>query len=236
MKTRIHKIFRHALLVDSGHLVRLSEFVSAAYTKVEFEARCSDGSQLLSNAIADITGFENPPSRKIESLTISGATDVDNSFRVEIATSFRTTATVTVWSNDDGKAVANVHELQRRISDMKPPYSVLARINLLFGTMSLWGLSSVLYTLAKMLGRAPWAQASSNMPAVEHFNAAVAITAMVVAPLYALDKLREWLFPLLFFHIGRQQENMELRKKWRWVVLSSLILGPVVKAIIDRVR
>lgn len=237
MKTTIEKTIKHSLILDESDVTSLFSFLTAQYPHVDIFFVCNDGSEITTNVIDDVVNFENANFRRIESLSMvadSGKSYGSEYARLRIRGTWRgdQSATVSVKSETDSKAIYISQEIPKLLSGMKAGYDIFARLSLitLVGTaFILWGLFR---WLSLMLGlRKPMLNAPTDFSAVEIFNI-VAWSFLVFALIVVgLEFVRMRLFPLVFFLIGKQRKKMEALNKWRWGVLATMLFGIVSSLI-----
>jgi hypothetical protein len=229
MKTNISKPISHSLLIDSDDVFSLYSYIVSKYKGVEITGNCNDGSQLETNDIQDLLQFENLNHRKIVSISFYARNDTNEyheKFALSIKDSTFSSAELDLSSNNDEKALIISQEIQKRLAGMKPAYDWIARVPLpvallVFGFVVISFIGTGIFLGVIHLVNA---EKAFGVGDTISFMFSLAIYIVVVLP---LEKLRKFLFPKVFFLIGKQKKTMETIHFWR-----NLIFGTVIGAIL----
>lgn len=226
MKTRIRRDVRHAIVLRPRDLTSLWSVLSAAYPKCDIVAHCVDGSILETANLEELLAFDNPSYRRIESLTVQGNASYEEKASVEFdeRASFvigSSTSSLTISSSDDKKALHIASEVMNRVHDARPTYSVFTHIKLSWALLCgfvAYGLTQAAWRIAT--GRPASAPISSLTIDILNFVLLIYIALFILA--WPINRIQQWLFPRLFFALGRQAEELARREKWRSIVFVSL--------------
>jgi hypothetical protein len=234
METRIYRSVKHALLVRREDVEGLASFIRQQYARLEFSAHCTDGSTLTTELPNDLLDFENRSDRRIDELRLAfRRDDIAERGDIEFSDEGSRRSRWTVWSNDDGFAQQIATELGKRIRATRPWYSWLSRTRptiVFIAWLVLLGSALTWYDLIKT-GR--FASMDHKTPdSGEMWSVLVPILAVLGLCLLVIEKSWSWLFPKLWFLIGRQAREFEKRERVRrWVfggVLGAILIGLLV--------
>lgn len=230
MKTTITKNITHSILADTNDIKSIFDFISSKYTSVNITGICNDGSQLETQDIQDLLSFENLNYRKIEAISYSAFGDnVNDRFLLVIQDNKYNTAELLITSDNDEQAVYNTQEIIKRLSDVKANYDWIARVPVLVAVMSFLMLIWFIWQTSVSTGLISSEQAYTSVSASEYVNRSVFLAIVLFGATYPLEKLKKYLFPKVFFLIGKQKKTMETVHKVRTfifvTVLLSLLLG-----------
>lgn len=232
VKTKISCNPKHSLLVEKDDMHFLFNLVEQRYKNLEVTAKCIDGSSLESSNIADITSFENPDYRRITSISIRARTALTERFTCDISIDrTSSTAYIDIESESDKDAFYLKQEVLNRFSGMKPWYDPLTRISITELVFALWVFIGLFHTIRRAFGLIPRSPALSQISTIETLNFIVLIAITVLAITRSLDWIQKYLFPKVFFLIGKQTKRMERIKKWRSFIFSSSIFAIITGVI-----
>lgn len=224
MKTTIPKNITHSILAESDEIKSIYDFLASKYKSVEITGFCNDGSQLETKDIQDLLSFENLNYRKIEAISFSAIGD-DERFRLAI----KDNTELHLSSNNDERAVYIAEEIIKRLLDMKLSYDWISRVPVLVAAISLLMIVWFLWQIAIYTGVISSAQAYTSTGVSEYINRSVFMAIVILGITYPFEKLKKYLFPKVFFLIGKQKKAMETIQKVRTfifvTVLLSLLLG-----------
>ena len=236
MKVSMHKSISHAILVESSDLQGLCQYLLQKYKRVEIAARCSDGSKRETEDISDILSYGNQDYHKIVMLAVTGINDQDDKAEIAIFTNRRfTSAEFDVVSRDDEKPVLVSTEILSRLKDMRPTYHLLVDVQ------SERTVATVCATLATMIGivflAGLWgASVSVDLELVSRNLFWFSLLAVsCVAFLRLGDSVVTYLFPLVFFDIGRQAQKMKRIEWFRNVLFIVIALGILIGLIANAI-
>ena len=227
MKTHLTRDVNHALLVEPAELERLVNFLTKEYARLTLKARCRDGSTLDTETLSEIVDFDNLNYRSIERLTITCSCEPGELLILELG-SLRTTAEVSVHSADDRKALHVADQTVKLLKEMRPSYNLVTRINLIvctFGLLLLMVAYGFYLSLAEVLGWRPLSPTADNGAVARAQNIAVLVSASLLGIAYALERAKIWLFPRLFFLIGKQVREFNRRQTFQRFILGTIVFG-----------
>ena len=234
METRIYRSAKHALLVSREDIEGLANFLGQRYQRLEFSAHCTDGSTLTTTTANELLDFENRSDRRIDEIKLEfRQNDIAERGDIDFSDQAFRLCRWTVWSNDDGLAQQIAGELGQRVRASRPWYSwiTLARPAIVFvGLVVLFGAALTWHDLLK----------TGHLPSMERktpdfgdvFSLLIPILIVLGACLFFAEKVWSWMFPKLWFLIGRQKREFEKRERVRrWLfggVIGAIMIGLVV--------
>lgn len=235
MKVEFSKTIYHSLLIQEEELRSLCSFVSSRFEEITITAACVDGSRLETPDIEEILRFENPKFRRIKSVGIEGRSGVDEHISLDLYSDRFSTAEIFLTCESDDRAVYISREILNRLAEMKPAYNLLARVHVSTVLLILWGSATFWYTTLLVLGLS--SASGPKYSAAQEVNISILLAIVFMAVTYPFDKLQRYLFPKVFFLLGKQKQAMETIKQWRsfifYGLLLSIITGVVSSLIVN---
>ena len=237
MKTKINTKIKHSLIVDKDGLRTIQKFISKQYKHTEFTANCVDGSILETDNIEEIIDFGNPNYRRITEIVFEAQNDSSNwssseeiTLKIESQSGWSkifpdTSISLDVRSESDEKAVFIVKEIRDLLKEMKPGYDLFAQTSIWMVFGLIWVIFCVIITAAQFMGFISFNRDTVSLSSVVSLNVSLAVV------LGLLDYVRASLFPMIFFHIGRQKRKMERIKFWRKLVFGSIGLALLISIL-----
>jgi len=231
MKTTITKNIKHSLLVEEDSLIALDKFLRSKYSEIKIIAKCDDGSSLETNDLGEILSFENSNFRKVYQLTI----DAENDYRDSISITMRSakffgTAEFDLTSESDERAVFVTEEVIKRFKDMKPAYDWITRIDILLVVAIVFAIPGLLLSTLRALDVLP-PSSPSKLSGMEGFNVSLVLAGVIFVVTYPIRKGIDYLFPKVFFLLGKQKKNFETILKWRNIIFVGIILAIITGVI-----
>jgi hypothetical protein len=235
MDIRITRKKEYSIIVVEDELRALVSFLSSNYEPVNIIAQCNDGSSMTTSQLEDIINFENPSSRKIESLHINFGKSYSQGGNVEFGGGvFLSTCNLTIKETDDAKALKVAKEIEHRFEECRPWYSNL-------GKYFIYGLGVFLFILLSLFVTGLFLVDVKGNEAVLFSKISIsifqglALGAIVSLVGTYLIKGWFWIFPKIWFDIGKQKAELQTRIKVRNFifvgVISTLILGVIASII-----
>jgi len=235
---------KHALVIEEEELLKISGLIAEKYEEIEISAKCSDKTILNSKDINDIIRFENHNFRKIESISIrgfnSGSKDYsieENLFLTIVNKAFiSATAEFSVRSKKEKDLNYILGKLDELFLGAKPWYNFLAKISvfwILFWILFVaFGTVTILYIYFRITGEIPKDTTELlSTTTVEKIFIGPIFIFLIYCITYPFDRLRGWLFPKLFFLLGRQKKTMEKIESVRKVLFIVICVGLVVSIV-----
>jgi len=234
MKIKIAKFTDHSLLVTDEDLLAIYRFVASKYDKVEVIANCIDGTSIETIDLQDVLSFDNPDFRRIREISIIGHTGATERCNCGIDSDRGSSGSIILHSESDEQATYVTKELQSRIREMKPWYDLIAQ-NYIWTVLAIapFFLFTVPYTFRLMIGEIQ--PTTSRFSTIDQINFVLVFSSVIFAICWPLNKLKGFLFPKVFFQLGKQKRRYEVISKWRTFifvgVVFAIILGVAINGI-----
>lgn len=230
MHTEIERERSHAMVLTADDIAAIVRLLGAAYEGLTIAASCSDGSKLSTADAKELLEYENPRFRRIESLRIRSGEIVEDGCVLMISGRTDSTWGFSISDDDDKRALALANELEKRLNDCKPWYSILTRISPM---VAFWAIAFTLLVIStwwRVLATGHFPTAS-NISYVELiYFVAPLVLAYVLIFSYA-DRGWRWLFPTVWFCIGRQNREFEKRARVRYWIFGGVGLAIIVSVL-----
>jgi hypothetical protein len=233
MATRIYRSKNHAIFITIDDLQGLRNFLAQHYETFEWEAACADGSHLTNTELQSFLDFENPNSRKIKSLTVSFRREnFEERGTVVFENGGSHTCSCNIHGVDDADTLHIANELTRMFREYRPWYSflrwmppgiIMAVVCIGVGVYSSW---HTLITTGK-LNKAPEASFVEAIYVFLPFM--LAFMVVVVLLHFAWD----WLFPNVWFAIGRQLTAFTRKQAVRRWIFGSMLLAILLGILVN---
>ena len=238
MEIKIAREKKYSIIVNEEELKSLISFLDSQYTQIEIVAKCNDGSTLTTSKIEDVINFENSKYRKIEVIEISFGKPYSQGGNIEFNGKYRflRTCSFTVKDNDDAKALKVSKEIETRFDECKTWYSLITKfppsISISIIYLMIWIPNLWIKVFSNTYKSSP------NFSIIDLVNIIGILSPaflLYVVSINYLDKVWAWLFPRVWFDIGKQKVAFQKRAKIRsWVfggVILALIIGVLASVI-----
>ena len=219
MKTKIVRSWKHAILVKEIDLKGITESVSQYYSESTFEVHCNEGSRITFQSLNDLLEYENPNFRRIESISMyfdTGGRECRVLIRLSVSGS--DSCGIHIEDNDDSRSFNVANEIEKRLRSCKPWYSFLLRFSLsTYFLIALLAIATIMTWVQAFSGDLK----ESQIPLI--YKPFIYLPFLIVIGIIfiVLDKVWEWIFPKVWFCIGRQKDELEKRSSVR----SKLLIG-----------
>lgn len=232
---------KHAIFVEEDDLVHLVSFVTQRFPCVTLKADCGDGAVLQPGSLEELTAYENPEHRRVESIQISAFEKPNSGSHIHITLGGNGTlesrsCSARLYLEDHELATSIEREIVSRFSSMRPWYSALARLQFEYLVPAL-PFAYILATsagvlAAKMAGYDAGAESTSaDVSGNEATALMIAVLGVLIVVGKLLDRFRGFLFPAVSFNIGRERATNKLRQSARSTLFVSIGVGIVVNVI-----
>jgi hypothetical protein len=225
METNIDRSWSHTVVFTAIDLEGITNVLTKYYREVSIKATCIEGSKFSSRSLDEIFRYENPSFRRIESIAMDFGDPWKIGGTVSLGAKLFQTCAISVKDTDDAQALLVADEIEKRLMLCKPWYSIVTRFSL--GT---W-LAIIALTYGTLVTWYKFLQTGildgTSIPIITLFYIILPVTVAYIIALNYIEKKWVWLFPTVWFAIGRQKEEFEKQEKAR-----ALLLGGVVLTII----
>ncbi len=235
----VEREIRHALIIGEKDLLNIFSLIKRKYKEVNTSAKCNDGITIKSKDINEIVEFENHDFRKIESIFIEGINSKEEILFLEIKNKgfLSTTAKYSAKSKNEEELNHILVKLNELFLGAKPWYNFLTNISipLIFLSVGILIIYPIVFLRIyfKIVGRIPQDTATSSLLIGEKLAIAVFFVLLIYFIANLLNKLNKWLFPKMFFLIGKQKEEMEKIRSVRKILFISIFIALVICIVAD---
>ncbi len=241
MKRTIPKEFKQAFLVYENDLRNLYKFLKESFDEINIHVECSDNSHFEPLDIDELLEYENPNYRKIIIIMFT-MKSLEQTCLLKIGTqpeqiAFSNSALIEIKINDINKEGV-FSELNKKLQELKPWYSILTYWDFTWLLPIIIFIPITILAIYKNLEKAiPKIYNDINTTVVNQVKAssvftdsegtAIILLILLIVLLigYSIQKFKSYLFPKIFFEIGKQKNILSRINFWRITILSSLLIG-----------
>lgn len=226
----------HALLVSSEDLQFLDESLAKEFAEVTYSATLEDGTKVAFGPLRELLDYENPDFKRIASLSVSAGTgdvlgDAVELVLGEARPALRATGSVFYRLKNVDQLTKLEAELSGRVRAMRPWYHLLTQTNfvdLFFYAFVVLFFASNAWSLLNRLRGIPRPAAASPITEGEAMVLVLLIGMVLYVVGRALNLSKDFLFPRVFFNLGRQVDRFRQRERIAQVLFGVIGLGIVV--------
>lgn len=221
---------------ENAFVLRLTEveaiwsLLGSAIGGVTAKVSCVDGIQREFESASDLAAYDNVASRSIHGLTIRARSeDRETSASMSFNSGFTHGVRLNIEGPEDLVIVVR-DKLQPLIADLRPWYSLIARIDFFY---VIWPLLVFMWMV--LLGMADSSKPSKVLTFAEASRAAAIGLLFLVGVgglVWGLNRLRERFFPDTFFALGRGVDRYHFDEKIRWVVIVGFVVNVVASLFV----
>jgi hypothetical protein len=230
---KTEKKIKHALVLEEEDLKKISSFIIERYKKIEITAKCNDKTVLRSENIDDIVSFENQDFRRIIAISMEGRNSFEESLYITIEEKSYEESTAEFSISSDKEE--DVNYISKKLTEWflgtKPGYSFMSRISSFWVFLGLACVVAVILNLYwDVIGKT--ILDTSKLSATEVFNLAFfAFFIIYIICSEPIKKFRKWLFPAIFFLLGKQKKTMKKIENIRIIVFIVIFLGLAINIL-----
>lgn len=214
---------KHAFVVNESELRKIWVKLEGADHDVKAIVKFNNNVETTVNKIDDLMSFENSKKRKILSVSmISTSKCHENRSCIKFESDMFRTVSIST-SGDHDFVTKNSDELPEIVSGMKPWYSIISRLNILF----LLYIPLLIVCIFAFLMKN-----SSDTETIYSFSdSAVLIVTCILLMfgMHAFEKLlislKNNLFPVASFAIGQGVKRYETQDKFRFTVIVGFVVS-----------
>jgi hypothetical protein len=229
LRTRLKRKIHHALVLAPEDVSALWALL-ASYTKRRISARCVDGSILETEELDELLSFENVGFRRIETIEFAA----NNSFEERCRLVLRDAGTTGEWEAEgpDDKQVLHIsNEVHSRLRDTRPAYSPFCHFEAANILSVICGVLGIWWTLKRLGGIDPPLPGASRLYFVDWINLTFLGAGLFFLLTWPVNRAQRWLFPRVFFRIGRQESQWHKRERARELLGLTFILSILASII-----
>ena len=237
MKISISKSWNYAIVVTKHDLEKLERIISEHYKVKSYTAECIDETKIECFSLEELLNYENSSTRRIDSISIAICDDKsryighiklrnDSKYRLGPSCNFQ------IEDTENSHINSISQEVEQLVKDLKQWYSWLLRFEfftlviILFTTL---GVISAWYVTLFVDQNEITTESNSSF--VFKFFLLLPIIALFGALLFYLNERFKWLFPRVFFALGRQEKELEKRTTLRNWIIGTLVAGVIIPVI-----
>ena len=245
--------YRSPLLIRVEEIHYLDKFLSDNFETVKYAAGCVDGTKFLSESLDDLLEYENPSFKRVDSLNINATSE--ESLKAELrlyigyvidfseslvgeflrSTPQRDTAGFELRYADINWGIRVERELIERLEEFRPWYWWLNKVQFTWALpLSLSVLSLVLNGISliqKLSGTYTPGSSSIELTSGEGLVLMLVAFLALFGVGVVIDSLRDYLFPGLFFCLGKQAEEFKRRQRVASLIFGVIILGIILEIV-----
>lgn len=226
----ITKEIDYAILIEEEDLVNLFNLVSEKYKELEITVNCKDKTKLKTNNIREIITYSNDNFKKIVSLSIYARSSTNNRLSLDIDAErySNRVATFSIESVNEEEFNYIKNKLENWFIGVRQWYSYFSKIDI-------WNLSFPLtvFTGIAILGYSNAELHKSNVYITKIVGTIFIISFLlgVILLLFAkpINKLQNYIFPRIFFALGKQKNILSSITNIRLGIIISLLIAIVLE-------
>ncbi|RFA27312.1 hypothetical protein CAI21_14840 [Alkalilimnicola ehrlichii] len=223
---------KHAFVLCPKYAGRLWDILEQACGPTTAEASCADGIQRTFTSRDQLTSYENPRARSVNSLTFS-ARDEEFERRASITLGARYSSSIVVSIDGPEDVVVSAKNTLGEVFDgIKPWYSPISRIDFFYLVLAVVFFAFTVLNLT-VSGGSGESQPVEVGRAILVTAAVIAVFAGLAALVWILNMLRTRFFPIAVFALGQGQGRYELDEKVRWVVIVGIAVSVVASLVVS---
>ena len=229
MKANTYRACDHAVVIHKDDLKGFYDLFCGRYCEPRFKAECNEGSTLTFDSLWELLAFENHQFRQIDAITVDFGDNHGNGSLVLRSSAAGHSVTIVIADDDSDRAFVVADEVDKRLRSCRPSYSFLSRV-------SGWAvIAGVFISLGSVMS---WWLIINTGSLVDTSNLSFSMVYLVlpIVPLLILvvkyaDRWWEWLFPKVWFCLGRQEAEYGKRSNVRRILSGSIGLALAVGVI-----
>ena len=240
MEISIPKRWNFAIVVTKEDLESIGEIFSEHYKVRAYTAECIDGTKIECSSLDELLEYENTSARRIDLVTIEicnvheqyiGYVTLQNS-----EFGYGSSCEFEITDSEDARVASTSKKLEELVTDLKQWYSWLQKYDL---------ISWVCFLIIFVVVISTWYETIfiNQGKLTTHFDFSIISAFYLMLPFFALifwlllylNKKWKWLFPRVFFALGRQEKEWAKRTIVRnWIIRTFIasVLIPIILLII----
>lgn len=222
-----------ATLMDERGMVELGKFLSENFSEIAYRGITKDETNIRFSSLDDLLSYPNFDKRNLVGLDIEcKSTDksLDVNFREDRFIRPDTIRYTLQYDNAEwGYSFEN--ELNERLKGFKPWYNILTFTNLTLGLPVMGSIIALLIFgidfWAKQLGYLGFLSIDYSAETGNQIVGYIMVIPILIIS-FLINKLRDYLFPLMFIAIGKQKERYRMRQKIAYLLFGVIGLSVII--------
>ena len=229
MKANTYRACDHAVVIHKSDLEGFYDLFCSRYCEPRFKAECNEGSTLEFDSLQELLAFENHQFRRIDEIAVYFGDDRGHGSLVLRSSIGGRATTMIIADHDSDRAFVVADDVEKRLRSCKPSYSFLSRVLggavvavvfFAFGSVMFWTHVITTGSLAAV-----------SFPLLSTFYITLPIVPLFFLVAKYANRYWEWLFPKVWFCLGRQEAEYGKRSNVRKTLAVSVGLALVVSVI-----
>ena len=225
------------MVVTKHDLEKLENIISEHYKAQSYTAECIDGTKIECSSLEELLNYENSSTRRIDSISIT-ICDSESRYigyielRDDSKYRFGSSCKFQIKDTENSHISSISQEVEQLVKDLKQWYSWLIRFEfftLVVILLTTLGVISAWYVTFFVDQNE--ISTESNSSFVFKFYLLLPIIALLGALLFYLNEKFKWLFPRVFFALGRQEKELEKRTTLRNWIVGTLVASVIIPVI-----
>lgn len=226
----ITKEIDYAILIDEEDLINLFNLISKKYKEIEIIADCKDKTKLKTNNIQEIIAFSNDNFKKIVSLSIYAKNSYEDKLNLDIKIESYSSnvARFSIESDDEEKFNSIRNKLEKWFIGLRQWYNYFSKIEI-------WNVSFPLLLLSFLtlyiLGKTEIYKSTNFIITIIETTIIIFLFLSIILLLLTkpINILQKYIFPRIFFSIGKQKNNLNIIGNIRLGITISLVLAIIIE-------
>lgn len=237
--TRNSKVIwlKMATLINENEITELESFLSENFNNIAYKGSTKDGTIIRFLSLEELLSYPNFNKRSLSELEIKCESD-DKSLEITFCHEryiFPETIKYSLRYDDTRWGFSFEDELNERLKGFKPWYSILTCTNLTLG-LPIIGIIIALTFYAvdffsQQFGYSGYMSVDYNSNTSGNQIVGYILLIPIFACSFFINKVRDYLFPVIFIAIGKQKKNYENRQKISYILFGVIGLGIIINIL-----
>ncbi len=239
--------YKKAIILTSERLLEINTFLEKNYSKIFYEGKCKDGSNIEFANVEELLEHRNHKKNKLTRVTIVAR---DELYKEKLSISFeavrsfflllKRSVEVEYFTETIESKTILVKTFQDLFDRSKAKYWYLVK----FSTLFYFYLLSLVVYIIQAINYFTNAQNDSTSTtqissfSITHWSLMIILIGLLLSALFGLDKLITQAFPRVVFSWGEELQNDSRRQRSReqlfWIIVS-IIFGSLITFILNKI-
>lgn len=237
--------FKSAIIIKEDDLIDIYKFLINNYKEIKMEAFCIDNTNIHFELIEDIINYNNYSNRRILEIQISAKNDYDNRLNLKIGTKnykwphwkfidiSEETFELDISTNDEEKLNAIINKFTDLNKSIKQWYGIISTTHL-YQNILIISILSTLYGFFKTQIFKSQTNPTVSLSLVEAYDILISGVVILIIVMYLLELIKRYLFPKVFFLIGRQKDVYKRVSYVRNLVFITIGLSIIIGVLVNK--